>query len=132
MSLSSHAAIGTKSATSGPLTVRSCTCFRGSVRLTTSATRLTAGGLGRAGRLSTRRGAAHAKRIDAFFDPDHAGWFTSVQAVKDVTLALGLSNGGAPLPVTEAARDAYRQLAADWMADTGHHRTRRVWPAGAY
>jgi 3-hydroxyisobutyrate dehydrogenase-like beta-hydroxyacid dehydrogenase len=53
-------------------------------------------------------------RIDAFFDPDHAGWFTSVvQAVKDVTLALGLSNGGAPLPVTEAARDAYRQLAAD-------------------
>ena len=57
--------------------------------------------------------AALQNRIDVFFDPDHAGWFTSVQAVKDVTLALNLANGGAPLPVTEAARDAYRQLAAD-------------------
>jgi 3-hydroxyisobutyrate dehydrogenase-like beta-hydroxyacid dehydrogenase len=52
-------------------------------------------------------------RIDVFFDPDHAGWFSSVQAVKDVTLALDLAKGGAPLPVTEAARDAYRQVAED-------------------
>jgi 3-hydroxyisobutyrate dehydrogenase-like beta-hydroxyacid dehydrogenase len=52
-------------------------------------------------------------RIDVLFDPDHAGWFTSVQAVKDVSLALDLAKGGAPLPVTEAARDAYRQVAQD-------------------
>ena len=57
--------------------------------------------------------SALQNRIDGLFDPDHPGWFTSVQAVKDVTLALNLANGGAPLPVTEAARDAYRQLAAD-------------------
>jgi 3-hydroxyisobutyrate dehydrogenase-like beta-hydroxyacid dehydrogenase len=30
-----------------------------------------------------------------------------------VDLALDLAKGAAPLPVTEAARDAYRQLAAD-------------------
>jgi 3-hydroxyisobutyrate dehydrogenase-like beta-hydroxyacid dehydrogenase len=52
-------------------------------------------------------------RIDLLFDPDHAGWFTSLQAVKDITLALDLSNGGAPLPVTEAARDTYQQLDDD-------------------
>jgi 3-hydroxyisobutyrate dehydrogenase-like beta-hydroxyacid dehydrogenase len=52
-------------------------------------------------------------RIDVLFDPDHAGWFSSVQAVKDVTLFLDLAKGGAPLPVTEAARDAYRQVAQD-------------------
>jgi 3-hydroxyisobutyrate dehydrogenase-like beta-hydroxyacid dehydrogenase len=52
-------------------------------------------------------------RIDVFFDPEHAGWFTSVQAAKDVSLALDLAKGGAPLPVTEAARDAYRQVAQD-------------------
>ena len=52
-------------------------------------------------------------RIDVLFDPDHAGWFNSVQAVKDATLALELAQGGAPLPVTEAARDAYRQVVQD-------------------
>jgi 3-hydroxyisobutyrate dehydrogenase-like beta-hydroxyacid dehydrogenase len=53
-------------------------------------------------------------RIDVFFDPDHAGWFSSVQGAKDVTLFLDLAKGsGAPLPVTEAARDAYRQVALD-------------------
>jgi 3-hydroxyisobutyrate dehydrogenase-like beta-hydroxyacid dehydrogenase len=52
-------------------------------------------------------------RIDVLFDPDHAGWFTSVQAAKDVSLALDLAKGAAPLPVTEAARDAYRQVAQD-------------------
>jgi 3-hydroxyisobutyrate dehydrogenase-like beta-hydroxyacid dehydrogenase len=52
-------------------------------------------------------------RIDVLFDPEHAGWFTSVQAAKDVSLALDLAKGGAPLPVTEAARDAYRQVAQD-------------------
>lgn len=53
-------------------------------------------------------------RIDVFFDPDHAGWFSSVQGAKDVTLFLDLAKGsGAPLPVTEAARDAYRQVAQD-------------------
>jgi 3-hydroxyisobutyrate dehydrogenase-like beta-hydroxyacid dehydrogenase len=54
-------------------------------------------------------------RIDVLFDPDHAGWFSGVQAVKDVTLFLDLAKGGgaAPLPVTEAARDAYRQVVQD-------------------
>jgi 3-hydroxyisobutyrate dehydrogenase-like beta-hydroxyacid dehydrogenase len=52
-------------------------------------------------------------RIDVLFDPDHAGWFTSAQAAKDVSLALDLAKGGPPLPVTEAARDAYRQVAQD-------------------
>jgi 3-hydroxyisobutyrate dehydrogenase-like beta-hydroxyacid dehydrogenase len=52
-------------------------------------------------------------RIDVFFDPDHAGWFTTVQAAKDVSLALDLAKDVAPLPVTEAARDAYRQVAQD-------------------
>lgn len=53
-------------------------------------------------------------RIDVFFDPDHAGWFSSVQGAKDVTLFLDLAKGsGASLPVTEAARDAYRQVAHD-------------------
>jgi 3-hydroxyisobutyrate dehydrogenase-like beta-hydroxyacid dehydrogenase len=53
-------------------------------------------------------------RIDVLFDPDHAGWFSSVQGAKDVTLFLDLAKGsGAPLPVTEAARDAYRQVAQD-------------------
>jgi 3-hydroxyisobutyrate dehydrogenase-like beta-hydroxyacid dehydrogenase len=52
-------------------------------------------------------------RVEVLFDSGHAGWFTCAQAVKDVSLALGLSNGGAALPVTESARDAYRQLAAD-------------------
>ena len=53
-------------------------------------------------------------RIDVLFDPDHAGWFSSVQAAKDVTLFLELvKGGGAPLPVTEAARNAYRQVVQD-------------------
>jgi 3-hydroxyisobutyrate dehydrogenase-like beta-hydroxyacid dehydrogenase len=53
-------------------------------------------------------------RIDVLFDPDHAGWFSAVQAVKDVTLALDLAKSSrAPLPVTDAARDAYRQVAQD-------------------
>ena len=53
-------------------------------------------------------------RIDVFFDPDHAGWFSSLQGAKDVTLFLDLAKGsGAPLPVTEAARDAYRQVVQD-------------------
>ncbi|MDT5018774.1 MAG: hypothetical protein QOD39_4934 [Mycobacterium sp.] len=56
-------------------------------------------------------------RIDVYFDPDHAGWFTSAQAAKDVTLFLDLAKGGALLPVTEAARDAYRQVDQDgWQA----------------
>jgi 3-hydroxyisobutyrate dehydrogenase-like beta-hydroxyacid dehydrogenase len=58
-------------------------------------------------------------RIDVYFDPDHAGWFTSAQAAKDVTLFLELAKGGAPLPVTAAARDAYRQVARDgWERTT--------------
>jgi 3-hydroxyisobutyrate dehydrogenase-like beta-hydroxyacid dehydrogenase len=53
-------------------------------------------------------------RIDVFFDPDHAGWFSTVQGAKDVTLFLDLVKGsGAPLPVTEAAHDAYLQVAHD-------------------
>ncbi|MGA8331575.1 MAG: NAD-binding protein, partial [Mycobacterium sp.] len=53
-------------------------------------------------------------RIDVFFDPNHAGWFSTVQGAKDVTLFLDLAKGtGAPLPVTEAARDAYLRVAQD-------------------
>jgi 3-hydroxyisobutyrate dehydrogenase-like beta-hydroxyacid dehydrogenase len=53
-------------------------------------------------------------RIDVFFDPDHAGWFSSAQGAKDVALFLDLAKGsGAPLPVTEAAYDAYQQVAQD-------------------
>ena len=55
-------------------------------------------------------------RIDVLFDPEHDGWFNSVQAVKDVSLALDLVKDGAPLPVSAAARDAYQQLAQDgWL-----------------
>jgi 3-hydroxyisobutyrate dehydrogenase-like beta-hydroxyacid dehydrogenase len=64
-----------------------------------------------------RMGRALAERLleEVFFDPVHAGWFTSVQAVKDVTLALDLAKD-APPPVTEAARDAYRQVVQDgWV-----------------
>ena len=58
--------------------------------------------------------AGLSNRIDVLFDPDHAGWFSTVQGAKDVTLFLDLAKGsGAPLPVTEAARDAYRQVAQD-------------------
>lgn len=64
-------------------------------------------------RASPLMAAGLRNRVDVFFDADHAGWFTSAQAVKDVTLALGLAEGGAPLPVTEAARDAYRQVARE-------------------
>jgi len=46
--------------------------------------------------------AGLCNRLDVFFDPDHVGWFSSLQAAKDVTLALDLAKGGAPLPVTEA------------------------------
>ena len=67
-------------------------------------------------RASLMMPAGLRNRIDVLFDPDHAGWFTSVQAAKDVSLALNLAKDGAPLPVTEAARDAYRQLAQDgWL-----------------
>src|SRR5271156_6728532 len=53
-------------------------------------------------------------RIDVLFDPDHAGWFSTVQGAKDVTLFLDLAKGsGAPLPVTEAAYDAFQQVAQD-------------------
>jgi 3-hydroxyisobutyrate dehydrogenase-like beta-hydroxyacid dehydrogenase len=52
-------------------------------------------------------------RIDVFFDPDHAGWFSGVQGAKDVTLFLDLAKDGAPLPVSEAARDAYRKVVQD-------------------
>jgi len=39
----------------------------------------------------------------------HGMVVADVQAVKDMTLALNLAKGGgAPPPVTEAARDAYR------------------------
>jgi 3-hydroxyisobutyrate dehydrogenase-like beta-hydroxyacid dehydrogenase len=57
-------------------------------------------------------------RIDVYFDPDHAGWFTSAQAAKDVSLFLDLAKGDALLPVSEAARDAYRQVAQDgWVTN---------------
>lgn len=55
-------------------------------------------------------------RIDVMFDPEHTGWFTSIQSAKDLTLALGLVPDGEALPVTAAARDAYRQLISDgWL-----------------
>jgi 3-hydroxyisobutyrate dehydrogenase-like beta-hydroxyacid dehydrogenase len=53
-------------------------------------------------------------RIDVLFDPDHAGWFSTVQGAKDVALFWDLAkDSGAPLPVTEAAYDAYWQVAQD-------------------
>lgn len=64
-------------------------------------------------RASPLMAAGLRNRIDGFFDPAHAGWFSSAQAAEDVTLALDLAEGGAPLPVTEAARDAYRQMMRD-------------------
>jgi 3-hydroxyisobutyrate dehydrogenase-like beta-hydroxyacid dehydrogenase len=64
-------------------------------------------------RESPMMAAGLRNRIDVFFDPDHAGWFSTVQGAKDVTLVLDLAERGAPLPVTEAARDAYAQLAQD-------------------
>ena len=54
--------------------------------------------------------------IEDIFDPDHAGWFSSVQGAKDLTLFLDAKGSGAPLPVTEAARDAHRQMAEDGWA----------------
>jgi 3-hydroxyisobutyrate dehydrogenase-like beta-hydroxyacid dehydrogenase len=65
-------------------------------------------------RESTMMPAGLRNRIDVFFDPDHVGWFSSALGAKDVTLFLDLAKGsGAPLPVTEAARDAYRQVVQD-------------------
>jgi 3-hydroxyisobutyrate dehydrogenase-like beta-hydroxyacid dehydrogenase len=64
-------------------------------------------------RESPMMAAGLRNRIDVFFDPDHAGWFSTVQGAKDVTLFLDLAESGAPLPVSEAARDAYAQLAQD-------------------
>ena len=58
-------------------------------------------------------------RVDGLVDPEHAGWFTSPLAAKDLTHALGLASGsgGAAFPVTEGARDAYRQVAEAGWAD---------------
>lgn len=54
-------------------------------------------------------------RIDGLFDPEHRGWFTNPLAAKDLTLALAIDGDTAPLPVTSAARDAYRVIvAAGW------------------
>ncbi|MBB5918302.1 3-hydroxyisobutyrate dehydrogenase-like beta-hydroxyacid dehydrogenase [Nocardia transvalensis] len=51
-------------------------------------------------------------RIDGLFDPRHAGWFTPGLGAKDLGHFLGLAPG-APLPVTQAAHDAYVRVAAD-------------------
>ncbi len=58
-------------------------------------------------------------RVDGLVDPQHAGWFTSPLAAKDLTHALGLAAGpgGAPFPVTEGARDAYLRVAAEGWAE---------------
>ncbi|WP_018331156.1 NAD(P)-dependent oxidoreductase [Actinomycetospora chiangmaiensis] len=56
-----------------------------------------------------------ANRVDGFVDPQHAGWFTSPLAAKDLSHALDL--GDASFPVTAAARDAYLRVAADGWAD---------------
>lgn len=56
-------------------------------------------------------------RVDGLVDPEHAGWFTSPLAAKDLTHALGLAPATEPFPVTTGARDAYRQVAEDGWAD---------------
>jgi 3-hydroxyisobutyrate dehydrogenase-like beta-hydroxyacid dehydrogenase len=56
-------------------------------------------------------------RVDGLVDPQHAGWFTSPLAAKDLTHALGLAPATDPFPVTKGARDAYRQVAEDGWAD---------------
>jgi 3-hydroxyisobutyrate dehydrogenase-like beta-hydroxyacid dehydrogenase len=56
-------------------------------------------------------------RIDGLVDPEHAGWFTSLLAAKDLGHALGLDDGGAAFPVTEGARDAYLRVAEDGWDD---------------
>jgi 3-hydroxyisobutyrate dehydrogenase len=70
-------------------------------------------------------------RIDVLFDPDHAGWFTSVQAAKDVSLALDLAKGGALLPVTAGGARCLPAGGPGWMGGERHHRPRRVRPAFA-
>lgn len=52
-------------------------------------------------------------RLDGLFDPEHAGWFTSPLAAKDLALAIELTDTTSPLPVTEAARDVYLRIAQD-------------------
>jgi 3-hydroxyisobutyrate dehydrogenase len=56
-------------------------------------------------------------RVDGLVDPQHAGWFTSPLAAKDLTHALGLAPASETFPVTTGARDAYRQVAEDGWAD---------------
>lgn len=56
-------------------------------------------------------------RITGLFDPQHAGWFTSPLAAKDLGHFLGLAPDECPLPVTRAAQQAYVQIADDgWGA----------------
>jgi 3-hydroxyisobutyrate dehydrogenase len=56
-------------------------------------------------------------RVDGLVDPEHAGWFTSPLAAKDLGHALGLDDGGADFPVTAGARDAYLRVAEDGWDD---------------
>ncbi|WP_216893935.1 NAD(P)-dependent oxidoreductase [Nocardia alni] len=50
-------------------------------------------------------------RIPSLFDPQHAGWFTTRLGAKDLGHFLGLAPENTPLPVTQAARDAYLSVA---------------------
>ena len=71
---------------------------------------------------------AGLNRIDVFFDPDHAGWFSTVQGAKDVTLFLDLAEGGHPAGYRRRAR----RLPAGCpgrLGKAGHHRLGRIRPA---
>ncbi|WP_040790748.1 NAD(P)-binding domain-containing protein [Nocardia paucivorans] len=83
-------------------------------------------------RTSPLMAAGLSNRIDGFFDPTHAGWFTSTQAAKDVTSASRPAEGDIPLPVTEAARDTYRQPARDGWETAGRHRPCRIRTAARH
>ena len=52
-------------------------------------------------------------RIDVFFDPRPRRLVHQRPGRQGCDARLGPRQGGAPLPVTEAARDAYRQVAQD-------------------
>lgn len=66
---------------------------------------------------SAQMPAGLKNRISGLFDPQHTGWFSSPLAAKDITLALDLTGGGQPLPVTEAARQTYLSVSRNGWDD---------------
>ena len=59
-----------------------------------------------------------ASRIDGLLDPDHEGWLDTSLGAKDLDNARHLDAAAdVGYPVTEAAREGYRAVAADGWAD---------------